>query len=693
MHLTRLRIYKHKFKSTLYLLIFICLFFRTQAQIPISLNSDDTSFLMGKMCLIKPDSANLFNFESILTATDFKANESEHIPVGVGENENVWLKWVIDNPKAEFAFLELAYPMLDTTTLYIVDEGKVIECQQSGQNFLPQQRFVECNNIVFKVKQSNKPLIYYMKVKARWFCNIKPRISTVKSFIRLHHFDAIIQGLFLGICGVFILYNLFVFIQFRNVVYLLYSLYLLCATFFVLRTTGYATEFIFRFTPQYNDLGFGGTGLLSIISVLFTMKFLETDTHLPKIHNILKAFLLVYVLYTIALFAKEMYWTVIISQTLIPMGTVVIFIASLTLWKRGNASAKYFFAGWFGLFVAQLVFIAENRGAIPSNFFTTYVLQFGISFEAISLSYALARHFKMLKNKERMTHTHMVELLKQNESLIKDKNKKLEHEVEERTEALTNTLSLLQESKENLKKHTQLLEKSNKELTDFAHIASHDLKAPIRGIISFTQLFERRNKAKFDDVDREYFDFIKNNARHSAQLIEAILNYSKIDKNLGESVSVDLNNAVFVVEMNLKSLMQEHNAEVISEILPPIKAHSSLIVQLLQNLIGNGIKYNKSDKPSVKIGSKTTGRNETLFYVKDNGIGIASENHEKVFGMFSRLHGQAEYEGTGIGLAFCQRIVETYDGIIYVESEVGQGTTVYFTLPKAVVPVQVLVAA
>jgi signal transduction histidine kinase len=675
------------------LMAFGCFGLKTQAQSVITLNSEDSSFLVGHKCLILPDSANLIGIDSVLTTTGFNENKHEYILLGVGETQNVWLKWVINNPQAEFAFLELTYPLIDTTTLYIVDDGKIIETQQSGQNFLPQQRFVECNNVVFKVRQSNKPLIYYMKVKARWFCNIKPRISTVKSFIRLHHFDDLIQGLFLGICTVFILYNFFVFIQLKNSVYLIYSIYLLCTTFFVFRHNGYTTEFIFRMAPQYSDTGFGITGFLSIMGTLFTMSFLDTKNSLPKTHKILKALLVVYVFYTIALFANEMYWTVIVSQTLIPIGTLIIFVASLTVWKRGNTSAKYFFAGWLGLFAAQMVFIAENRGAIPSSLFTTYVFQIGITFEALSLSYALTKHFKMIKIKERMTHAHMVELLKQNESLTNDKNKKLEHEVEERTEALTKTLSLLQDSEESLQKYTRLLEKSNKELTDFAHIASHDLKAPIRGIISFTQLFERRNKAKFDDVDREYFDFIKNNARHSAQLIEAILNYSKIDKNLGEPVLVDLNNAVFLVEMNLKSLMQEHHAEVISENLPHIKAHSSLIVQLLQNLIGNGLKYNKSEKPTVKIGAKTTERNEALFYVEDNGIGIAPENYEKVFGMFSRLHGQSEYEGTGIGLAFCQRIVETYGGVIYVASKIGRGTTVYFTLPKAVVPALELMPA
>jgi light-regulated signal transduction histidine kinase (bacteriophytochrome) len=222
-------------------------------------------------------------------------------------------------------------------------------------------------------------------------------------------------------------------------------------------------------------------------------------------------------------------------------------------------------------------------------------------------------------------------------------------------------------------------------LTEFAHIASHDLKAPIRGIMSFTQLFERRNAAKFDDVDQEYFNFIKSNAKQSARLIDDVLSYSKIDKNLGEPDIVDLNTCLYTIELNLKNLMQDKKAELIFEYLPTLRGHSSLINQLFRNLIANGVKYNTSDVPTILISCKENQQGHLVFAIKDNGIGIAPENHELVFSMFRRLHTQAEYEGSGIGLAFCARIVDTYGGQIWIESEEGKGTTFFFTLPKAMV--------
>lgn len=167
-------------------------------------------------------------------------------------------------------------------------------------------------------------------------------------------------------------------------------------------------------------------------------------------------------------------------------------------------------------------------------------------------------------------------------------------------------------------------------------------------------------------------------------MIDDVLNYSKIDKNLDAPVQIDMNRSIEVIQINLNSLIQERNAEINTMLLPLILGHKSLIIQLFQNLIENGLKYNTSAKPSISISYALNERQETVFCVEDNGIGIAPEYHQKVFAMFKRLHAQSEYEGSGIGLAFCARIVNTYNGEIWLDSDVGRGTKVFFTLPKAV---------
>jgi two-component system, sensor histidine kinase LadS len=675
-------------KSTLFGWLFCVLPYLVVSQPLINITSSDTMLLAGKMCAIKAVGGNPQSIENIIQATDFQPHNSEQLLLGVDEMKDVWLKFTILNTQSEFALLELTYPLVDTAMLYIVENGQVVEQMQSGEQYPFQKRFVESKNIIFKIRESPQPLTYYINVKSRWFCNIKPRITTVKNYVRVAHYDDLIQGAFMGIVLFFVLYNLFLFIQLRNQIYLFYCVYLFSISFFVVRHNGFITEFLLRYAPQYNDAGFVMTGIASIFGTLFTMSFLETKKYLPRLHVFFKGFLIVAILYTIALAAKEMYWTAVASQTIIPLGTILVFMASLISWRKGNSASKYYFIGWFTLFICQIFFIGENRGALPSNIFTTYATHFGIAFEALVLSYAIAARFRMLRQEQKNTELSMIEVLKLNEQLMQEKNTLLEKKVEERTSALQSALVKVETSEEKLQEYAHRLERSNRELTEFAHIASHDLKAPIRGIISFSQLFERRNTAKFDDTDREYFNYIKNNAFHSAQLIDDVLNYSKIDKNLDDPTKIDIKRSIEVIKMNIDALIKEKNGEIVTHDLPIITGHKSLIVQLFQNLIGNGLKYNKSEKAVVTVSSEVYSRGETVFCIADNGIGIAPENHQKVFAMFRRLHAQSEYEGSGIGLAFCARIVTTYGGEIWLDSDVDKGTKVFFTLPKAVDDIQ-----
>jgi PAS domain S-box-containing protein len=227
------------------------------------------------------------------------------------------------------------------------------------------------------------------------------------------------------------------------------------------------------------------------------------------------------------------------------------------------------------------------------------------------------------------------------------------------------------------------LERSNYDLQQFAHIASHDLKSPLRVVYSFLQLLERRNRTKFDDTDREYIEFITTSVNNLSNLIENLLAYSRIDKDLGEAKNVNVNSVVELATMNLRTVTAERNAQIHWETMPTVKAHFSLLSQLFQNFIANGLKYNTSEQPEIKIWSEIQ-MEGWVFAVKDNGIGIAPEFHHNIFQMFKRLHTDKEYEGTGIGLSLCKRIVEFYGGRIWIDSQVGEGTTLYFTLPKAV---------
>ncbi len=662
------------------LFTFLFLFVTTSvigfAQPLVTIHIDDTLFFSGKFSAIKADAQEKLSVTDAINGNFFYPSTAERLFAGGDSAECYWIKYTIQNTTDEKAFLEFMFPLIDTAIMYTVDSGKIIQMQQGGGNYAFSSRAFTANNIVFALNKSESPLTYFIKLKVRGYCSIKTRIGTYKAFIRENHHDDLIQGVFMGLILVFLCYNFYIFFQLKDSVYLLYCLYLFCISGYVFRHGGFIFQFLFSNTPQYNEIAMLLTGLGGMFGSLFTMKFLETRQYLPYLHRSIQVLICIYCLDILASILGNAGLSVALSRISTPMGAITVVSSAIIRWRQGNPTAKFYLLGWSTLTMGLITYLLEDAGILPYNNLTAYALHLGIGLEATILSFAVAHRFSLMKGDKEDALQRMYNVLAENKQLLDERNRMLEARVKERT-------TELRESSIKLQEYAHQLEKSNRELTEFAHVASHDLKAPIRGIMSFAQLFERRNKAKFDDIDTEYFSFIKNNATQSVRLIDDLLNYSKIDKNLAEPSEIKLNDCIFVAQMNLKEVIENRNAEILCDNLPSMLGHSLLFTQLFQNLMSNGIKYNKRDNPIITIKAALNDNNEYVFSVNDNGIGIDPQYQTKIFAMFHRLHGHGEYEGTGIGLAFCSRIVDTYGGHIWVESEVNQGATFYFTLPKA----------
>lgn len=240
-------------------------------------------------------------------------------------------------------------------------------------------------------------------------------------------------------------------------------------------------------------------------------------------------------------------------------------------------------------------------------------------------------------------------------------------------------MSILNKRNAELQKYIE----SNFQLENFAYMASHDLKTPIRSIISFTQLLQRSIKEKLNESEQEYMDFILKASKNMQQLIDALLTYSKINTSELEITDIDPEMIIERTLFDLTVSIQEKSAAIELKNLPKnIRADKIKIQQLLQNLISNSLKFTKTNqKASITINCEDQ-KDHWCFSIQDNGIGIAEEYQEKIFLIFRRLHGDSEYEGTGIGLAICKKIVEQHQGDIWLESKEGEGTTFYFTIQK-----------
>jgi PAS domain S-box-containing protein len=227
------------------------------------------------------------------------------------------------------------------------------------------------------------------------------------------------------------------------------------------------------------------------------------------------------------------------------------------------------------------------------------------------------------------------------------------------------------------------LQDTNAELQDFAYTASHDLSEPLRMVVSFLGLLERRSAGDLDEKGREYLRQASDGASRMRNLIDDLLTYSRVANEEPRREQVDLRGLVEGVLAVLGPAIAETGARVEVGELPTLEAEPTQLTQLLQNLIGNAVKFHVPGRPSiVRVGARRT-IGACVVTVADDGIGIDEADQERIFAMFTRLHGRDEYVGTGIGLAICRRIAERHGGRIYVESTPGQGSAFHTLLPDA----------
>ena len=224
------------------------------------------------------------------------------------------------------------------------------------------------------------------------------------------------------------------------------------------------------------------------------------------------------------------------------------------------------------------------------------------------------------------------------------------------------------------------LNRSNEELEQFAYIASHDLQEPLRMVASYTQLLSKRYTGKLDSDADEFISFAVDGASRMQRLIKDLLAYSRAGTKPPDLQNTSSERALEQALINLRGAVAESGALVTYDPLPVVVADEMQLIQLFQNLVGNAIKYQNSKVPRVHISATASGENKWIFSVRDNGLGINSQYFERIFGVFQRLHKREEFEGTGVGLAICKKIVERHGGAISVESKLGHGSTFFFAL-------------
>ncbi len=341
---------------------------------------------------------------------------------------------------------------------------------------------------------------------------------------------------------------------------------------------------------------------------------------------------------------------------------------------------------------ASILAIAPLQGLQNMTFYILIALSF-LLILLLALWFSLGRWLTSLIKRltslaeatRRFEDTHVVD------EAIRNKLKTANREADEITQLQSALLDLMNTSmlrdkerseyEKNLHDTITALERTNRELTQFAYIASHDLQEPLRTIAGFSQLLEKRYKDSLGSEGKEFIDYITDGVIRMQMMINDLLAYSRLNSKDKVIESVDCNEVMQRAISNLNSAITEKGAKVTHDRLPVVKGDKVQILQLFQHLINNGIKYNDKQTPKVHV-TAYGADGQWYFSFTDNGIGIEPQYYERIFNIFYRLHSKDKYPGTGIGLALCRRIVESHGGSIWVDSQVGKGSVFYFTIPK-----------
>jgi signal transduction histidine kinase len=615
----------------------------------------------------------------------FKPNQTGVAKVGEGKwiNTESWWKIVVENQTNEPLLLSIEPALTDTFEIYKKNDngwevdrtGKLVAFKMSSLS--PPNHLVELKSKAFE-KQT-----FYIHVKAVLYARAKMTIASKNHFIIEGQFNSLINGFVLGFIVLITFLSILFYYLNRQTVYLWFSLFIVTMMVVAVYFLGYWQTVFFPNSYWLNQYSPLLINFPSAFAIFMSLYFLKSETFSPVLAKILK---LIFVFLVVNLFVGFFFsvgLSVLVIYFMMPPCIIITIFASVNSYKQGNHSSKYYIAGFalFGIYLSG--YLLDNSGIFPQFILSSNVFIYALGLQATMLLFAMIRHLHDFRKDKEKADVQLIESLEAQRIMMSEHNILLEKQVNERTSALTETLNELEQKEEELNLYAGKLKKSNSELLDFASIISHDLKAPLRNTTSFLQLLLRRNKDKFDATDNEYVNFIVQSSTQSVRLVDDLLNYSKLDKNIGEPENIDFNEIVGNCCLTLKTLMEAREATVLLENTPIIQAHRSLIVMLMQNLITNGIKYNNTNDPQIKIGHFKNLKKEDVFYVQDNGIGIAQKYQEEVFKMFRRLHTKDTYEGTGIGLAFVKRIIDHYKGRIWFESTEGAGTTFFFTLPDA----------
>lgn len=563
-----------------------------------------------------------------------------------------WFAVTLTNPEPQpvHRLLELAYPVLDTVALYLLYDNGTTAAFHTGDHVPFPQRPRLHRHFLFPITLAGgDTLTLYLRVQTRSALQVPLVLWDEPAFWQADTQEVLAQGLYCGVMLVMILYNLCIYLAIHDKSYLFYVLFTTCFTVFQMALHGFGYQYLW---PAYTGgnkimLALGVSGA-NAFGLLFTIELLQLKTKQRQLYGLLLGLGSVAVINTCLVPLLPYVSSVMISLLTSLLACLFGLTAGVIMWRRGDVPARFYTIAWASFLLGTLLFVLNRFNILPRNGLTENAMQFGSALEVVLLSLALA-----------------------------------------------NRINASRRAKEQAEYEREVAIASTHAKDQFLATMSHELRTPMQGVLGMLSLLHLTPLAS---KQMHYVTTARRSGEYLLGLLDDLLDFSLVDAGELTLVSVEFALPTLVEQVTASFVAQAEAKHVqLSVMLPDLAAFSlrgdpRRLQQILQNLLGNALKFTEYGVVTLRVSIEAEHRDSVVlrFAVHDTGIGIASEDQNRIFEAFTQADGSTtrKYGGTGLGLAICKRLVEQMGGSIGVESVASHGATFWFIIPlrRTIVP-------